>query len=123
MEEKKDMRQSDDLSAEIWNFHEAWQQRYYQHYGMRVYRVIEENPYQLADDIPGVGFKTAMRLRPRLESIQIRISYTKWFIIHCSRRRMKDIFISVSESTVKRASELLLGVEIQDIKTCDGSVH
>jgi exodeoxyribonuclease V alpha subunit len=28
-------------------------------YGERIYRVIKENPYQLSDDISGVGFKTA----------------------------------------------------------------
>ena len=31
----------------------------YQHYGQNVYRVIENNPYQIADHVPGVGFKTA----------------------------------------------------------------
>ncbi len=28
-------------------------------YGSRIYNIIKENPYQLADDISGVGFKTA----------------------------------------------------------------
>lgn len=28
-------------------------------YGSRIYSIIKENPYQLADDISGVGFKTA----------------------------------------------------------------
>lgn len=31
----------------------------YNKYGSRIYAVIRENPYQLADDISGVGFKTA----------------------------------------------------------------
>ena len=31
----------------------------YQQYGRNVYRIIEENPYRLADDVAGVGFKTA----------------------------------------------------------------
>lgn len=31
----------------------------YNRYGNDVYRVMEENPYKLADDIEGVGFKTA----------------------------------------------------------------
>ncbi|MGN0169779.1 MAG: ATP-dependent RecD-like DNA helicase [Lachnospiraceae bacterium] len=33
--------------------------RIYQKYGMDMYRVINDNPYQLADEINGVGFKTA----------------------------------------------------------------
>lgn len=31
----------------------------YSYYEDRLYRVLEENPYRLAEDIPGVGFKTA----------------------------------------------------------------
>ncbi|MCM1257563.1 MAG: ATP-dependent RecD-like DNA helicase [Roseburia sp.] len=31
----------------------------YQRYGQEIYRIIKENPYQLADDIKGVGFKIA----------------------------------------------------------------
>lgn len=31
----------------------------YQRYGQDLYRIIKENPYQLADDIKGVGFKIA----------------------------------------------------------------
>ena len=34
----------------------------YQHYGERLYGVIRENPYRMAEEVPGVGFKTAMRL-------------------------------------------------------------
>lgn len=58
VEEKKDMRQamiflqgygiSMNLAAKI-----------YQEYGPRMYGIIKENPYRLADDIPGVGFKMA----------------------------------------------------------------
>ncbi len=39
---------SDNLAVKIYNT-----------YGERIYRVIKENPYQLSDDISGVGFKTA----------------------------------------------------------------
>ena len=31
----------------------------YQEYGPRLYGIVKENPYRLADDIPGVGFKIA----------------------------------------------------------------
>ncbi len=38
----------------------------YQHYGRNVYRTIEENPYQLADHVPGVGFKTADEIAQKI---------------------------------------------------------
>lgn len=31
----------------------------YQNYGQKIYRIMQENPYQLADDIQGIGFKIA----------------------------------------------------------------
>ncbi|MGI6007854.1 MAG: ATP-dependent RecD-like DNA helicase [Ruminococcus sp.] len=31
----------------------------YQHYGERIYSIIRENPYRMAEEVPGVGFKTA----------------------------------------------------------------
>lgn len=38
----------------------------YQEYGPRLYAVIKENPYRLADDIPGVGFKMADEIAGRV---------------------------------------------------------
>lgn len=37
----------------------------YNEYGSRLYRIIEENPYQLAEDIQGVGFKLADEIARR----------------------------------------------------------
>ena len=31
----------------------------YNKYGQDMYRIIKENPYKLADDITGIGFKVA----------------------------------------------------------------
>ena len=38
----------------------------YSFYGDRIYKVLEENPYKLAEDIPGVGFKTADEIAGRM---------------------------------------------------------
>ena len=54
----------------------------YNHYGPTLYKIIEENPYRMADVVRGIGFiiayiwhilKLQMRLRHALVSIQIRI--------------------------------------------------
>ena len=31
----------------------------YSRYGQEIYTIIKQNPYRLADDIDGIGFKTA----------------------------------------------------------------
>lgn len=64
IEEKKDMRDvmiflqgygiSPTFSTKIFNL-----------YGTRVYDIIRSNPYQLADDVAGIGFKTADEIARR----------------------------------------------------------
>ena len=58
VEEKKDMREAM-IYLQKYGISTTLAARIYQHYGQSVYRVIEENPYQMADHVPGVGFKTA----------------------------------------------------------------
>ena len=38
----------------------------YQEYGPKTYQVVQENPYQMADDIAGVGFKIADEIASRI---------------------------------------------------------
>lgn len=58
VEEKKDMREAM-IYLQKYGISTTLAAKIYQHYGQNVYRVIEENPYQMADHVPGVGFKTA----------------------------------------------------------------
>ncbi len=58
VEEKHDMRQAM-LFLQQYGISMNLAVKIYRHYGQRMYSVIQENPYQLADDIQGVGFKIA----------------------------------------------------------------
>ncbi len=58
VEEKKDLREAM-IYLQGYGISTTLAAKIYQHYGQNVYRVIEENPYQMADHVPGVGFKTA----------------------------------------------------------------
>lgn len=58
MEEKKDMRQAM-IFLQEYGISMNLAAKIYQEYGPRMYGIIKENPYRLADDIPGVGFKMA----------------------------------------------------------------
>lgn len=58
VEEKKEMRQAA-IFLQKYGISINLAVKIYQQYGMRMYGIIEENPYRLADDIPGVGFKMA----------------------------------------------------------------
>ena len=58
MEEKKDMRQAM-MFLQEYGISMNLAVKIYQEYGPALYGVIRENPYRMADDIPGVGFKIA----------------------------------------------------------------
>ncbi len=55
----------------------------YQKYGSKVYEILETNPYKLADDIEGVGFKTADEIAAKIEYIQTLISGSKAGFFMC----------------------------------------
>lgn len=58
VEEKKDMRKAM-LYLQKYGISTTLAAKIYTHYGSSIYRVLEENPYQIAEKVPGVGFKTA----------------------------------------------------------------
>ena len=58
MEEKRDLRQAM-IFLQEYGISVNLGVKIYQQYGQEIYRIIKENPYRLADDISGVGFRTA----------------------------------------------------------------
>lgn len=58
VEDKKEMRQAM-MFLQDYGISMNLAVKIYQEYGPTLYGVIRENPYRLADDIPGVGFKMA----------------------------------------------------------------
>ncbi|MDO5348922.1 MAG: ATP-dependent RecD-like DNA helicase [Lachnospiraceae bacterium] len=65
VEEKKEMRQAM-MFLQEYGISMNLAVKIYQEYGPRLYSVMKENPYQLADDIPGVGFKMADEIARRV---------------------------------------------------------
>ncbi len=58
MEEKRDAREAM-IFLQGYGISMNLAMKIYKEYGPRVYGIIRENPYRLAEDIPGVGFKMA----------------------------------------------------------------
>lgn len=65
VEEKKDMRKAM-IYLQKYGISTTLAVKIYQYYGNKLYQVLEENPYQLADNIEGVGFKTADEFASRV---------------------------------------------------------
>ena len=64
VEEKKEMRQAM-MFLQEYGISMNLAVKIYNEYGPKLYSVIKENPYQMADDIPGVGFKMADEIARR----------------------------------------------------------
>ena len=65
MEEKKGMREAM-IYLQKFGISNTLAIKIYNTYGMEVYGVLEENPYRLAEDIEGIGFKRADELAARI---------------------------------------------------------
>lgn len=65
VEEKREMRQAM-LFLQQYGISMNLALKIYRHYGQKLYSVIQNNPYQLADDIQGVGFKIADEIASRV---------------------------------------------------------
>lgn len=58
MEDKKEMREAM-IFLQKYGISNTLAIKVYKYYGMKIYGVMKENPYQLAEDIQGVGFRIA----------------------------------------------------------------
>lgn len=58
MEEKTELR-SAMLFLSQYGISVSLSAKIYQHYGDRIYSIIRENPYRMAEEVAGIGFKTA----------------------------------------------------------------
>ena len=114
VEEKKDMRKAM-IYLQKYGISTRLAAKIYQYYGMRVYKVLEENPYQLADNIEGVGFKTADEIAARI-GIHTDSDYRiKSGLFYTLQQALGEGHIYLPEEVLVRRAGELLGVEIQDI--------
>lgn len=65
MEEKADMRKAM-IFLQQYGISLTLGVKIYQHYGQQIYGVLKENPYRMAEDIIGIGFKIADEIAGRI---------------------------------------------------------
>ncbi len=65
MEEKRDLRDAI-VYLQQYGMSNTMAVKIYETYGMELYRVMKENPYRLAEDISGIGFKLADELAAKI---------------------------------------------------------
>ena len=115
VEEKKEMREAM-IYLQKYGISIALAAKIYQHYGQNVYRVIEENPYQIADHVAGVGFKTADEIAQKVgihtdSDFRIRSG-----IFYTLLQSVGEGHIYLKQETLHYRAGELLGVQIEHVE-------
>lgn len=115
VEEKKDMRKSM-IYLQKFGITLSLAAKIYEHYGNNVYRVMEENPYQIADHVPGVGFKTADEIAGKIgihtdSDFRIRSG-----IVYTLLQAVADGHIYLPKEELHRKTMLLLEIQFQNME-------
>ncbi|HIX62956.1 MAG TPA: ATP-dependent RecD-like DNA helicase [Candidatus Mediterraneibacter colneyensis] len=115
VEEKRDMR-SAMIYLQKYGISNRLAAKIYKYYGMRVYKALEENPYQLADNIEGVGFRTADEIAARI-GIHTDSDYRiKSGLFYTLQQAVGEGHVYLPQQVLSERAGALLGVEVHDIE-------
>lgn len=115
VEEKKDMRTAM-IYLQKYGISTTLAAKIYQYYGQNIYRVIEENPYQMADHIQGIGFKTADEIAAKVgihSSSDFRI---RSGIFYTLQQSVLEGHVYLTKNVLLHRASELLEVEIKDME-------
>ena len=115
VEEKKDMRKAM-IYLQKYGITLSLAAKIYEHYGNSVYQVMEENPYQIADHVPGVGFKTADEIASRIgihSDSDFRIRSGIFYVL---LQAVSEGHIYFPWEELHQRTMVLLQVEIKDME-------
>lgn len=114
-EEKKEMRNAM-LFLQQYGITTNLSVKIYQAYGCKLYDIIKENPYKLADDIQGVGFKIADEIARRVGIGLVSDYRIKAGILHVLQKAGTEghVYLPYLE-VMERGMELLL-IEKEEIE-------
>lgn len=109
MEEKKDMRKAM-IFLQQYGISTALGVKIYNQYGPAIYQVIKENPYQMADDINGVGFRIADEIASKV-GIHTDSDYRiRCGLLYVLQQAMGEGHVFLPKEVLERRTVELLGV-------------
>ncbi len=115
VEDKRDMRQAM-IFLQKYGISTTLAAKIYRHYGQSVYRVVEENPYQIADHVSGVGFKTADEIAAKV-GIQADSDFrVRSGIFYTLLQSVNDGHVFLNQDVLVRRAGELLEIEVTDVE-------
>ncbi len=116
MVEKKDMRDAM-IFLEKYGISTTLAVKIYQTYGQEIYAVIQENPYRMAEEVPGIGFKIADEIAGRVGIATDAEYRIQSGILYCLSASAGMGHTYLPREELLRLADRLLGVEISDIES------
>ncbi len=114
VEEKKDMRKAM-IYLQKYGITLNLAVKIYEQYGNDVYHVMEENPYQIAEHVSGIGFKTADEIAKRI-GIRTDSDYRiRSGILYVLLQAVSEGHIYLPKQEVLYRASVLLEIELTDI--------
>jgi len=114
VEEKKGMREAM-IFLQQYGITMALSLKIYQKYGADIYRVIRENPYQMADDITGVGFRIADEIARRAGIHTDSDFRIKSGIFYVLQQASGEGHVYLPKEELARRTAELLGVQVEPL--------
>lgn len=115
MEEKKDLRKAM-IFLQQYGISTTLAVKIYSEYGQNIYNIIKENPYRLADDITGIGFKIADEIASRVGIHTDSDFRIKSGILYVLLQAIGDGHTYLPENILLNKAEELLKVEQMHIE-------
>ena len=113
LEEKKDMRRAM-MFLQQYGISTNMAVKIYNTYGQEIYRVLKENPYRLADDISGIGFRAADEIARKAgieADSDFRIRSAIFYILLLASG---EGHTCLPEELLLRKTEEILGMQVED---------
>ncbi len=114
-EEKRDMRNAM-LFLQKYGISNTYAIKIYQQYGQKMYDIIQKNPYQLAEDISGIGFKLADEIARNVGISPDSSDRIKAGILYVLNNASGLGHVYLPEQELLRQSSELLLVDLTDIE-------
>lgn len=115
MEEKKDLREALVYLARL-GISNRLAVKIYETYGMELYKILKENPYRLAEDVSGIGFKIADEIAEKL-GIHTDSDYRiRSGVFYTLQRAVGEGHCYLPMENLLERAEVLLGVNREFIR-------
>ena len=115
MIQKKDVRQAM-LFLQNYSISQSLALKIYERYGQEMYRILKDNPYRLADDIDGVGFRIADEIAAKAGIVADSDFRIRSALIYTLRQASGQGHTCLPWEELMQASFSLLNIEPRDIE-------